>query len=75
MLASAGALYRQMREIAERGLAATADRPPQARARLTEFRDVMTFVEQEVPRLVRGFLADRASAKGAGTLYPARKEA
>jgi DNA-binding transcriptional regulator GbsR (MarR family) len=75
MLASAGALYRQMREIAERGLAATADRPPQARARLTEFRDVMTFVEQEVPRLVRGFLADRASAKGAGTVYPASKEA
>ena len=63
MLASAGAIYRQMREIAERGLAATADRPPEARARLQEFHDVMTFVEQEVPRLVGEFLRDRAADK------------
>jgi DNA-binding transcriptional regulator GbsR (MarR family) len=63
MLASAGALYRQMREIAERGLAATADRPPEARARLQEFHDVMSFVELEVPRLIRAFLADRAADK------------
>jgi len=63
MLASAGAIYRQMREIAERGLAATADRSPAARDRLQEFHDVMTFVEQEVPRLIGRFLADRAAEK------------
>jgi len=63
MLASAGAIYRQMREIAELGLAATADRPPEGRARLQEFHDVMTFVEQEVPRVVGEFLRDRAADK------------
>jgi DNA-binding transcriptional regulator GbsR (MarR family) len=63
MLASAGAIYRQMREIAERGLAATAARPPEARARLQEFHDLMTFVEQEVPRVVGEFLRDRAADK------------
>jgi DNA-binding transcriptional regulator GbsR (MarR family) len=63
MLASAGAIYRQMREMAERGLTAMADRPPEARARLQEFHDVMTFVEQEVPRLVGEFLRDRAADK------------
>jgi DNA-binding transcriptional regulator GbsR (MarR family) len=63
MLASAGAIYRQMREMAERGLAALAGRPPEARARLQEFHDVMTFVEQEVPRVVGEFLRDRAADK------------
>ena len=63
MLSSAGAIYRQMREIAERGLAATADRSVASRARLQEFHDVMTFVEQEVPRLIGQFLADRAAEK------------
>jgi DNA-binding transcriptional regulator GbsR (MarR family) len=63
MLASAGAIYRQMREIAERGLLATADRAPDARARLQEFHDVMTFVEREVPRLIRAFLTQRATEK------------
>jgi DNA-binding transcriptional regulator GbsR (MarR family) len=63
MLASAGAIYRQMREIAERGLAAIAERPLEARARLQEFHDVMTFVEQEVPRVVGEFLRDRAADK------------
>ena len=63
MLASAGAIYRQMREMAERGLTALADRPPEARARLQEFHDVMTFVEQEVPRVVAEFLRDRAMDK------------
>ena len=59
MLGSAAAIYRQMRQIAERGLAATADRPPRARARLQEFRDVMAFVEQEVPAVIGRFLKDR----------------
>jgi DNA-binding transcriptional regulator GbsR (MarR family) len=59
MLGSAASIYRQMRAIAERGLVATADRPIQARARLQEFRDVMAFVEVEVPLVVSRFLADR----------------
>ena len=74
MLANAGALYRQLREIAERGLAATAERTPEARARLEEFRDVMAFVEQEIPRQISAFLKERAAAHGAGTVYPAGKE-
>ena len=75
MLANAGAIYRQLREIAERGLAATVDRPPEARARLEEFRDVMAFVEQEVPRQISAFLRERAAAQEAGTVYPVGKEA
>jgi DNA-binding transcriptional regulator GbsR (MarR family) len=75
MLANAGALYRQRREIAERGLAATVDRPPEARARLEEFRDVMAFVEHEVPRQIAAFLRERAAAHEAGTVYPAGREA
>jgi DNA-binding transcriptional regulator GbsR (MarR family) len=63
MLASAGSIYRQMREIAERGLAATDHRPQEERARLQEFHDVMTFVEQEVPRVIGAFLRDRAADK------------
>jgi len=63
MLSSAGAIYRQMREIAERGLAATTDRSPAARDRLQEFHDVMSFVELEVPRLIGRFLAERAADK------------
>ena len=63
LLVSAGSLYRQMREIAERGLAATADRSPEARSRLQEFHEVMSFVELEVPRVIRSFLAEREAAK------------
>ena len=59
MLMSAASLYRQMRRIAERGLAAIADRPAESKARLEEFRDVMGFVEVEVPRVIARFLADR----------------
>ena len=59
MLMSAASLYRQMRQIAERGLAAIEDRPAESKARLEEFRDVMGFVEVEVPRVVARFLADR----------------
>ncbi len=62
MLMSAASLYRQMRQIAERGLAAIKDRPAESKARLEEFRDVMGFVEVEVPRVVAGFLADRNQA-------------
>jgi DNA-binding transcriptional regulator GbsR (MarR family) len=74
MLASAGAIYRQMREIAERGLAVTEGRAPESRARLQEFHDVMAFVEQEVPRVVGEFLRERAEAEQVGTVYPTGKE-
>ena len=59
MLMSAASLYRQMRRIAERGLAAIEGRPAESKARLEEFRDVMGFVEVEVPRVIARFLADR----------------
>jgi len=65
MIGSAASIYRQMRAIAERGLAATADRPHASRARLEEFRDVMAFVEQEVPALIDRFLQERKEAQGA----------
>jgi len=62
MLMSAASLYRQMRRIAERGLAAIESRPAESKARLEEFRDVMGFVEVEVPRVIARFLADRNKA-------------
>jgi DNA-binding transcriptional regulator GbsR (MarR family) len=64
MLASAASIYRQMRTIAERGLAAIGDRPANEQARLQEFRDVMAFVELEVPVLIGRFLAERNAEKG-----------
>ncbi len=63
MLASASAIYRRLREIAERGLAATSDHAPSARARLEEFRDVMRFIEVEVPLVIDRFLRDRSTRK------------
>jgi DNA-binding transcriptional regulator GbsR (MarR family) len=65
MIGSAASIYRQMRGIAERGLEATTDRPPAARARLEEFRDVMAFVEEEVPALIDRFLRERKEQRGA----------
>ena len=65
MIGSAASIYRQMRTIAERGLEATRDRSPAARARLEEFRDVMLFVEVEVPALIDRFLRERKEAQGA----------
>ena len=62
MLMSAASLYRQMRQIAERGLLAIADRPAASKTRLEEFRDVMGFVEIEVPRVIARFLAERNQA-------------
>jgi DNA-binding transcriptional regulator GbsR (MarR family) len=63
MLANASGIYRQMREIAERGLASTTDHTSSARARLEEFRDVMAFIEREIPTVIRRFLDERAAAK------------
>ena len=59
LLSSASGIYRHMRGIAERGLTAIADRPVESRARLQEFRDVMAFVEHEVPEIIGKFLRER----------------
>jgi DNA-binding transcriptional regulator GbsR (MarR family) len=63
-LENAGRIYRQFREMAERGLAAMDHRPPASRRRLEELRDVFAFVEQEVPIVVDRFLSERAGATG-----------
>jgi DNA-binding transcriptional regulator GbsR (MarR family) len=63
LLASAGAMYHRLGEIAERGLAAIEDHTPSSRARLEEFRDVMAFVEVEVPILVGRFVRERAAER------------
>jgi hypothetical protein len=63
LLASAGAMYHRLGEIAERGLAAIADHTPASRARLEEFRDVMAFVEVEVPIVVAEFVRQRAAKR------------
>jgi DNA-binding transcriptional regulator GbsR (MarR family) len=63
-LQNAGRVYRHFREIAERGLAAIEDRPPAAKARLEEFRDVFAFIEQEVPVVVDRFLREHAGRTG-----------
>ena len=59
LLGNAAGIYRQMRAIAERGLAAIADRPVESRARLQEFHDVMAFVEREVPEVIGKFMRER----------------
>ena len=63
LLGNAGAIYRQMRTIAERGLEAVADRPPESRERLQEFHDVVAFVEREVPRVIATYLSDRSEGR------------
>ena len=63
MLGSAASIYRQMRGIAERGLAAIGDRPVAEQARLQEFHDVMAFVEQEVPQVIGRFLRERTAER------------
>jgi DNA-binding transcriptional regulator GbsR (MarR family) len=73
-LTSAGRIYRQFREMAERGLEAVADRPPESRARLQEFRDVFAFIEREVPALIDRFLRQEADAPGREGDAPGRKD-
>jgi DNA-binding transcriptional regulator GbsR (MarR family) len=63
-LKSADRVYRYFREVAERGLAAIEDRPPAAKARLEEFRDVFAFMEREVPAVVARFLREHAGRTG-----------
>ena len=59
MLMSAGAIYRQLRQIAERGLVAAGDAPG-PRARMQEFHDVISFIEAELPRLIARFFGERS---------------
>jgi hypothetical protein len=59
MLMSAGAIYRQLRVIAEHGLAAAGDAPG-PRARMREFHDVIAFIEGELPRLIDRFFRERS---------------
>ena len=64
MLTSASSTYRRLREIAERGLAASTDQSPSARARLEEFRDVIDFIERELPLVIDRFFSERAGTTG-----------
>ena len=64
MLTSASATYRRLREIAERGLAAMTDESPSGRARLEEFRDVIAFIERELPLVIDRFFSERAGTAG-----------
>jgi hypothetical protein len=59
MLMSAGAIYRQLRLIAERGLAAAGDAAG-PRARMQEFYDVISFIESELPRTIDRFFRERS---------------
>jgi DNA-binding MarR family transcriptional regulator len=63
LLKSGGRIYSDLQLITERGLASIADRPPQARERLEEMRDVLAFIGTQIPTLVERFLRDRASTK------------
>ena len=61
MLSSATQVYRQLREMSERGLRAIAHRPAREQARLQEFHDVLSFIEREVPRVIDEFIRERAA--------------
>ncbi len=64
MVANAGAVMGQGREIADEGLALLAARPAADRARLLEFRDLYAYYEREWPLLVGSYVADRKPAAG-----------
>jgi len=63
-VSGAGRIYRQIREMVERGLVAIADRPRESRARLQEMRDVMAYIEREVPAVMDRYLQQRAGTTG-----------
>jgi len=64
-LRNAGRIYAQLRGIAERGLDAIADRPPASRARLEEMRDLLAFIEAELPGIIDRFLEGREAERAA----------
>jgi DNA-binding transcriptional regulator GbsR (MarR family) len=63
-VSEAGRAYRQIREMVDRGLVAIADRPPESLARLQEFRNVMFYIETEVPAVMDRYLEQRAGRAG-----------
>ena len=63
-VSNAGQVYRQIRELMERGLAAIDDRPPASRARLQEMHDILAFIEREIPVVMSRFLEKRAGNPG-----------
>jgi hypothetical protein len=73
MLSNAGVIYRRLREIAAHGLAAAGD-SPSAEARLREFHDVVAFIEAELPRLINGFLKERATNRSSMPVEAGGKE-
>ena len=54
----AGRLYRQVRELMDRGLELVGDSDPRRTERLRVSRDFYAFVEREVPRLIQRFKQD-----------------
>lgn len=61
LLKSGGRIYSELEQIAERGLASIADRPPAARERLEEMRDVLEFIGSQIPVLFEQFLRERSA--------------
>lgn len=59
LVAGMEAVLREGRTIADEGLAVLQDRPPEARARLQEFRDVYAYYEQEWPAVIGRYLQAR----------------
>ena len=59
LLSNAGQIYGRLRGVADRGLAAIADHPPESRERLQELRDLFAYVEREVPIVIKRFLEER----------------
>ena len=62
-VASAPQIYRRFRELAGRGLEATADRPAASRERLQQFHDLFAFIEREIPRVLDRYVQERAGAE------------
>jgi DNA-binding transcriptional regulator GbsR (MarR family) len=61
LMRNGGRIYDELARIAERGLASIADRPPEARERLQEMRDVLAYVSTEIPLVAERFIRDRAA--------------
>jgi len=66
LLARFAAVLVQGREIADDGLEMLAGRPPEARARLQEFRDIYAYYERELPAVIEGYLGQPARDPSSG---------
>ncbi len=65
LLRNGGRIYTELGRIMDHGLTTIADRPPEARERLEEMRDVLAFIAQEIPRLVDRFFRERSMSRTA----------